>query len=120
MSNREQILARVRAALAPIASRAPLPEWDRELVGAREDHQVDDMWALFAERLRAMNGTPLTSAAEVTAYLEKNNYLHGYCDPALWPAFRPAFSTQFTVETAFDRARVDDYQFGITSATGAI
>ncbi len=33
---------------------------------------------------------------------------------------KDAFPAIFTVETAFDRTRVDDYDFGITAATGAI
>lgn len=118
--SREQILSRVRRALAPLAQRAPLPDWDRELVVLREARAATDRWALFAERLRAVNGTPLTAVAELVALLEQNNWLHGYCDPALWPQLRAAFPATFTVETEFDRARVDEYAFGITSATGAI
>ncbi len=118
--SREQILARVRGALAPLARRAPLPDWDRELVVLREARAATDRWALFAERLRAVNGTPLTAVAELVALLEQNNWRHGYCDPALWPRLRGAFPATFTVETAFDRARVDEYDFGITAATRAI
>src|SRR6185369_6695396 len=39
---------------------------------------------------------------------------------ALWPKFAPSFGDDFTVETEFDRTRVDDYSFGITRAAGAI
>jgi L-lactate dehydrogenase complex protein LldG len=118
--SREQILNRVRAALAPLPQRAPLPEWERELVVLRGTRNSTDLWALFAERLKAVNGTPLTTVAELVALLESNGWRHGYCDPALWPRLRDAFSTAFTVETDFDRRRIDDYQFGITAATGAI
>jgi len=118
--SREQILHRVRAALAPLPQRAPLPEWERELVVLRGTRNSTDLWALFAERLKAVNGTPLTTVAELVALLESNGWRHGYCDPALWPRLRDAFSTAFTVETDFDRRRIDDYQFGITAATGAI
>jgi L-lactate dehydrogenase complex protein LldG len=118
--SREQILNRVRAALAPLLQRAPLPEWERELVDLRGTRNSTDLWALFAERLKAVNGTPLTTVAELVALLESNGWRHGYCDPALWPRLREAFSTAFTVETDFDRRRIDDYQFGITAATGAI
>jgi L-lactate dehydrogenase complex protein LldG len=118
--SREQILNRVRAALAPLLQRAPLPEWERELVDLRGTRNSTDLWALFAERLKAVNGTPLTTVAELVALLESNGWRHGYCDPALWPRLREAFPTAFTVETDFDRRRIDDYQFGITAATGAI
>ena len=118
--SREQILNRVRSALAPLTERAPLPDWDRDLVVLREARTATDTWALFAERLKAVNGTPLSSAADLVALLAANKWTHGYCDPALWPSLQAAFPAIFTVETEFDRTRVDDYQFGITAATGAI
>jgi len=119
-TDRDQILARVHAALAPLATRAPLPDWERELVILRAARGSPDLWTLFAERLQAVNGTPLTSADELVALLDKNGWRHGYCDPVLWPRLKPAFPAGFKVELNFDRARVDDYQFGITAATAAI
>ena len=118
--SREQILSRVRTALAPLTERAKLPDWDRDLVVLREARAATDTWALFAERLKAVNGTPLTSAADLVALLESSNWKHGYCDPALWPQLQAAFPASIKVETEFDRARVDEYDFGITAATGAI
>ena len=122
-SSRDQILSRVRSALAPLPQRAALPDWDRELVILREAHAGVDPWTLFTERLRNVNGTPLVGPAALVDYLAKNNFLHGYCDPALHADFAPAFAAStatFNVETTFDRTRVDDFQFGITAATGAI
>lgn len=118
--SREQILERVRSALAPLPERAPLPDWDRNLVVLREARAATDLWALFAARMKAVNGTPLTAVADLVALLEQNNWRHGYCDPALWPQLRTAFPAGFTVETELDRSRIDDYSFGITAATGAI
>ncbi len=118
--SREQILSRVRTALAPLTERAPLPDWDRDLVVLREARAATDTWALFAERLKAVNGTPLTAAADLVALLAANKWTHGYCDPVLWPQLQAAFPAEFKVETEFDRARVDEYDFGITAATGAI
>ncbi len=118
--SREQILSRVRNALAPLPQRATLPDWDRDLVILREAHGNVDRWTLFAERLKAVNGRPITTIAELVSYLVENNTLHGYCDPALWPKLQSAFPAQFKVETEFDRTRIDDFQFGITSALGAI
>jgi L-lactate dehydrogenase complex protein LldG len=119
-SDRDTILARVHGALAPLAERAPLPEWDLELVHMRTIQPATDLWALFAERLKLVNGTPLSAVADLVALLEQGRWRRGYCDPALWPQFKDAFPAIFTVETAFDRTRVDDYDFGITAATGAI
>jgi len=119
-TSRDQILARVQAALTPLPARAPLPDWDRELIRMRPAQPATDPWPLFAERLTAVHGTPLTSVADLVALLQKNKWLHGYCDPALWPRFQETFPSSITVETDFDRTRVDDYAFGITAATGAI
>jgi L-lactate dehydrogenase complex protein LldG len=118
--SREQILGRVRAALAPLPQRAPLPDWDREFVILRAARGLVDPWPLFAERLRAVGGVPLASLAELVALLDEGGWRRGYCDPALWPRFQSAFPGNFTVETDFDRARIDDYAFGVTAAVGAI
>lgn len=119
-TDRESILSRVRGALAPLPNRAALPDWEAELVVMRQARGVVDEWALFAERLRGVNGIPLTAVADLVALLVENGWRHGYCDPALWPNLAPAFPATITVETTFDRARVDDYQFGITRASLAI
>lgn len=120
MSSRETILSRVNAALSALPKRAPLPDWDRDLVVLREAHGAVDRWSLFAERFTAVNGRPINGVAELVSYLSANSALHGYCDPRLWPLLQSDFPAQFTVETEFDRTRVDDYQFGITSSLGAI
>lgn len=119
-TDREVILDRVRDALKPLQARATLPDWDKELVHVRTIQPAADLWALFAERIKLVNGTPLTAVADLVALLAKNNWKRGYCDPALWPQFQAAFPADFKVETTYDRTRVDDYDFGITAATGAI
>ena len=121
MSNdRDLILSRVRNALAPLSERKPLPQWEREVVVMRAARGSVDAWQLFSDRLRAVNGTPLERTADLVALLREKQWTHGYCDPQLWPALQAAFGDGFTVETSFDRSRVDDYQFGITAAVGAI
>ncbi|MGH8016868.1 MAG: LutC/YkgG family protein [Opitutaceae bacterium] len=122
MTDRESILARVRSALAPLAQRAPLPDWEREIVVMREARGAVDPWSLFSERLKAVNGTPLDSVDALAAFLQEKGWTSGYCDPQLWARFQQAFAaaTGFKVETTFDRDRVDDYQFGITRASGGI
>lgn len=117
---RNAILGRVRAALAPLPARVPLPDWEQELVRLRTTKPPDDLATLFAQRLAAVNGTMLGSAEELVQFLALGGWRHGYCDPALWPRLQPAFPAGFTVETVFDRTRVDDYDFGITAASGAI
>lgn len=118
--DRESILSRVRGALAPLHDRAPLPQYDAELTVMRKLIAGRDLAELFAERIRRVNGLAVTSAAMLVEHLRKNKWVHGYCDPVLWPKLAPAFSPEFKVETEFDRARIDDYAFGITRAAGAV
>jgi L-lactate dehydrogenase complex protein LldG len=117
---REAILGKVHAALAPLKERAALPDWDSELVRLRTAQPAVDPVALFSERMTAVNGTVMHSLTALVAMLRENGWMHGYCDPAIWPRLQPAFTESFTVETTFDRTRVDDFAFGITVATGAI
>jgi L-lactate dehydrogenase complex protein LldG len=110
----------VRQALAPLQERTPLPDWEQELVTLRASRGQVDPWTLFSERLRAVNGTPFDRVEDLVALLREKKWLHGYCDPVLWPDLKASFGDDFGVETHFDRNRVDDYQFGITLAAGAI
>lgn len=113
-------MGKVRGALAPLADRAKMPDYDGGLELARERATSGDPVAEFTERIRAVNGEVAADAAALASSLRARGWTRGYCDPALWPGLEPHFGAGFTVETAFDRARVDDYQFGITRGAGAI
>lgn len=119
-SERDQILGRVRAALQPLPQRAELPDWDADLVKLRLAQPVSDPWALFAQRFKAVNGTPLAAPAELAALFAKHGWKRGYCDPALLPLIRGILPAEIAIETTYDRNRVDDFAFGITRASGAI
>jgi L-lactate dehydrogenase complex protein LldG len=118
--DREAILSRVRSALAPLRERAPLPAYDTEIAVMRTLITGRDLGELLAERMKRVNGLALTDATALVAHFRAGGWLHGYCDPVLWPRLAPHFGAEFNVETEFDRARVDDYAFGITRAAGAI
>jgi L-lactate dehydrogenase complex protein LldG len=63
----------------------------------------------------------MTSIAELAEFLTSQQQRHGYCDPALFETVgAPLAAAGLTVETEYDRSRYDDYQFGITRASGAI
>ena len=117
---REAILARVHQALAPLPRRAALPEYDSEIAVLRQLLAGRDLVELFTERITRVNGLAFTEVGALVAHLRANGWLHGYCDPVLWPRFAPHFGSDFKVETAFDRKRVDDYAFALTRAAGAI
>jgi L-lactate dehydrogenase complex protein LldG len=117
---REDFLDRVRAALAPLPERAPLPQWHAELAVARSLMAHRDPLELFVERIKLVHGLALLDPVALVAHLRAGKHLRGYCDPALLPALREHFGPDFVLETEFDRSRVDDYAFGITCAAGAI
>ena len=118
--DREVILSRVRGVLAPLRKRAAYPSFPDDVAVMHDVVDWKDPWSVFCERTKLVNGEGLERVEDVVVLLTANQWLHGYCDPQLWPRLAPAFGPEFTVETAFDRTRVDDYQFGITRAVGAI
>jgi L-lactate dehydrogenase complex protein LldG len=119
--DREAILSRVRGALAPLRERAPLPQYDAEIAVLRNVIAGRDLVELLAERAKRVSALVLTDPAELVTRLRAGGWTRGYCDPAWWPRLEPAFAgTGITVETVYDRSRVDDYAFGITQAAGAI
>jgi L-lactate dehydrogenase complex protein LldG len=118
--DREVIMGKVRAALAPLPERAKMPDYDGGIELARSRLNAGDPFAEFSERLGAVNGEMVADAAALAAKLLASGWTRGYCDPVLWPVLEAAFGPAFSVETQFDRSRVDDYQFGITRAVGAI
>jgi len=119
-SDRETILRKVREALAPLSSRAPMPDYDGGLELVRRRVLGPDLRAEFAERIRAVNGETVEGPAALAELLRARGWLRGYCDPELWPLFQLHLTGDIAVEREFDRGRVDDYQFGITRAAGAI
>ena len=118
--DREAILSRVRGALAPLRERAPLPRYDSDIAVMRALIRGRELVDLFAERIRKVNGLAFTDPATLVEHLRAGAWTRGYCDPELWPVLAPHFGPDFVIEHAFDRERVDDYQFGITRAAAAI
>jgi L-lactate dehydrogenase complex protein LldG len=119
-ADREMILGKVRDALAPLHERAKLPSYDGAVELARTRADAADPMAEFAARIRGVNGEVVPDAPALAALLRTRGWMRGYCDPALWGSLEPHFGEGFHVELSFDRARVDDYQFGITRGAGAI
>ncbi len=118
--DREIILSRVRGALAPLHARAAMPDYTTEISVMRQMMGDRDLLTVFTERIQRVNGIAVTSAKTLVEKLCAGGWMHGYADPVLWPQLAPHFGADFRVETGFDRARVDDYAFGITRAAGAI
>jgi L-lactate dehydrogenase complex protein LldG len=115
------IFAKIEAATAALKTKAPLPEYDVSITHSAPKLEGTDLWEIFSRNFKAVNGKPMDSVEQLVEFLKSTNQLHGYCDPALNDAIGSKLTAAgLTVETEYDRSRYDDYQFGITRATGAI
>jgi L-lactate dehydrogenase complex protein LldG len=118
---RETIFKKIEAATAALKTKAPLPEYDISITHSAPKLAGDDLWEIFCRNFKSVNGKPMSSIAELAEFLTSTKQLHGYCDPALFDRIGSELAAAgLTVETEYDRSRYDDYQFGITRATGAI
>ncbi len=98
-----------------------MPDYDAALTHSQPKLAGDDLWEIFCRNFKAVSGKPMDSVAQVAEFLKSTNQLHGYCDPALFDAIGSQLvNAGLTVETIYDRSRYDEYQFGITRASGAI
>ncbi len=120
MSNasRDAIFWRIRAAQRPPMVRTPYPVFSATDVATIPPE--GDAWALFAERLTAVHGRVFTTVEALAAHLRSQGWRRGYCDPALREKVGDKLGSDFSVSYAFDRGAIDQYQFGITRAAGAI
>ena len=119
--SRSTIFKKIEAATAALKTRAPLPDYDAAITQSALKLQGPNREEMFANNLKAVSGRIMTSVAELAEFLAATGQRHGYCDPTLFEAIgAPLAAAGLTVATSYDRDRYDDYQFGITRATGAI
>ena len=119
--SRSAIFAKIETATTALNTKAAYPEYDLSLVHSAPKLEGTDLWEIFSRNFTAVNGKPMTSISQLADFLKTNNQFHGYCDPALFDRIGSQLAAAgLTVETEYDRNRYDDYQFGITRATGAI
>jgi L-lactate dehydrogenase complex protein LldG len=108
--SRSAIFAKIRAALEPVPERAAMPDYEASAMVSESRLEGD-----------SVNGRAMSSPAELVALLREQGHTRGYCDPALMdPVGKALAAAGLEVLTDYDRGRYDDYQFGITRATGAI
>jgi L-lactate dehydrogenase complex protein LldG len=119
-TSREKILGRIQSALTPLQARAAYPEFPDNIASLRGTEAAADLWTAFKVRTQLVNGLAVDSVGDLAVWLREKALARGYCDPTLLPLIRSALGSLFTLETDFDRTRVDEYQFGITRAAGAI
>ncbi len=119
--SRTAIFAKIESANAALKTKTAYPEYDLALVHSLPKLAGSDLWEIFARNFSAVNGKAMTSIIQLIDFLKQTKQLHGYCDPALYDAIGSHLTAAgLTVETEYHRERYDDYQFGITRATGAI
>lgn len=119
--SRSTIFDRIRAALPPEADRPAHPGFATGDVVSAPRVEGDDLWEIFRRNFRNVHGRAMEDVGELAAFLEEHGHTSGYCDPFWMDRVGSVLRDRgLTVETDFDRARYDDYQFGITRASGAI
>ena len=118
---KDAIFARIRSATDGVKNKAPYPDYDLSLVHSLPKLEGTDLWEIFARNFSAVNGKPMSLISQLIDFLKLTGQLRGYCDPALYDTVgRHLAAAGLTVEIEYHRDRYDDYQFGITRATGAI
>jgi L-lactate dehydrogenase complex protein LldG len=117
---RRIIFDRLNAALAGVADKHPLPDYPPDVALTLGARPPGDTAARFRERLESVRGRSFTDPAALGAWLREQGATRGYCDPALAGRLAAALGGDLTLEATLDRARIDDYRFGITRARGAI
>lgn len=125
MSDRERIFSRLRQSLTSGSlpdTRTPYPDYDDEVATvASRLRDENDLWESFAHNLRAVSGQTCTDLEELRQTLKDEGVTRGYCDPDLMDPIGDACVTWgLEVQPSFDRVNYDDYEFGITRASGAI
>ena len=121
MDSRTSIFAKIESANAGLKTKAAYPNYDPKIVHSAPKLEGTDLWDIFSRNFKSVNGRPMDSIEKLIDFLDGNNQRHGYCDPALYDSIGSKLAAAgLTVETEYDRSRYDDYQFGITRATGAI
>jgi L-lactate dehydrogenase complex protein LldG len=119
--SRSAIFKKIESATAAVKVKAPLPDYASTITQSAPKLQGANRLEMFTNNLKAVNGRTMTSISELAEFLTSQQQRHGYCDPALFETVgAPLAAAGLTVETDYDRCRYDDYQFGITRASGAI
>jgi L-lactate dehydrogenase complex protein LldG len=117
MSSREQIFEKVRRALTARAEKAPYPEYDATEYVSQPRVAGGSAEQVFRRNFAAVHGLVVGDLAELQAVLVKQPLKKGCCDPALAAKLQD-LGIEWDVE--FNRAKFDDYDIGVTFASGAV
>lgn len=121
MNARDAIFEKIRKTTGALKDKAPLPDYELSVTHSQPKLEGADLWEIFSRNLLAVNGKAMTTIEELAGFLKTEGHTTGYCDPSLMNVVGSKLDAAgLTVETNYERSRYDDYQFGITRATGAI
>lgn len=116
--NRQDLFAKL--ARATPAQPEPYPDYTSEELLSRTGRPAE-IAAAFLTQFGIVNGKAFTTPEALATFLTNSAATRGYCDPALFALLgQPLTAAGLHVAQVYDRDRYDDYQFGITRATGAI
>jgi len=120
MSSRDTILTKIRSALGSVPEKSAYPDYDAAVFHSTPRLEGTPREA-FDRNFIAAGGEVMRDIPELAAFLQKGGHTRGYCDSTLMDSVGHALAAAgLTVETVYDRSRYEDFQFGITRASGAI
>ncbi|HXX68991.1 MAG TPA: lactate utilization protein [Polyangiaceae bacterium] len=121
--DRALVMRRVGAALSSLRSREPLPVHPEDGTGASSvcaSAARANPVAAFVTQLASVGGRAFEAPAPLAEWLTARGFLRGYCDREALGALAGAFAPPLSLDTRFMADRIDEYDFGITRAAGAI
>jgi len=119
--SRSDIFSKIKQATDSLTETTPLPDYDSSVLHAPKKLKGESLQEIFTQNFTSVSGKVMDSVESLITFLKENKQLHGFCDPALMESVgNHLVAAGLTVETKYDRSRYDDYNFGITRATGAI
>ena len=100
--------------------KAEYPDYDSSVVHSAP-RLAGTVVEAFTRNFTSAGSKLVPDTTALAAFLREAGTTHGYCDPALMePIGNALIGSGLSLETTYDRSRYEDYQFGITRATGAI
>lgn len=118
---REEILSAVRQAVQSVDQKTAYPEYDNAICVAEGRLAKHDLWSNFSDNFESVNGRAMTQLDQILTFLQNQKVSRGYCDPNLKDGLGQKLeSSGLHVEYVFDPIRYDEYEFGVTRASGAI
>lgn len=119
MNDRDRIFGAVRSAVETRKDRADLPDLVVEDFVSAE-RLGEGGWAAFRKNFEAVNGDFLETGEALRSLLEREKVRLGYCPEELVPLIEPWLPKGVRLLPEFDRARIEEYGFGVTRAAFAV